>query len=483
MPKSRKRRRNADGGGVESEVAGLALGAHDSRVGAPMEVTLAGGAGSDTLRVPKWVWRKFTSSARSDGLELAHWEKEAAVRDDYIFAEICAKTAEVVQYTDDEYDRFCPSDSWTKPMTDELIAMAKRYGCRWHVVADRFPYEKSLEEIKDRYYTVARNIAAAYCSVLAQRGSTSALALASKVPIIDKPFNREYEEKRKSQANAVYFASNKITNEQAFLRRKLVEYGLAKPKPGRASASASSATPEGKASSSRNSALKRVAARKAREAFRAKLLEHLEALRAAPAAEAGAEAAPAASSSSAAEAAPATASATSAASEASTAATAAAMALGDDGEVPAAKKAKRALTLTESIDATKRVLEFSRPKSSRATQRLLGKVLTRMSGIAATEEPFPRHSVVLRSRMIKATTNWSPSSVPSQTVTQVNSFLEEIGLAEPLATSKVNQVYRDVRAQAMVLAELVAATSAMAADVEVLRKQVLERGLELPKVE
>lgn len=34
----------------------------------------------------KWLWQKFTSSARSDQLELFHWQKSTVVLDDYHFA-------------------------------------------------------------------------------------------------------------------------------------------------------------------------------------------------------------------------------------------------------------------------------------------------------------------------------------------------------------------------------------------------------------
>ena len=34
----------------------------------------------------KWLWQKFTSSARSDKLELHHWQKSTVVLDDYHFA-------------------------------------------------------------------------------------------------------------------------------------------------------------------------------------------------------------------------------------------------------------------------------------------------------------------------------------------------------------------------------------------------------------
>jgi hypothetical protein len=34
----------------------------------------------------KWLWQKFTNSARSDQLELFHWQKSTVVLDDYHFA-------------------------------------------------------------------------------------------------------------------------------------------------------------------------------------------------------------------------------------------------------------------------------------------------------------------------------------------------------------------------------------------------------------
>ena len=34
----------------------------------------------------KWLWQKFTSSARADKLELYHWQKSTVVLEDYHFA-------------------------------------------------------------------------------------------------------------------------------------------------------------------------------------------------------------------------------------------------------------------------------------------------------------------------------------------------------------------------------------------------------------
>lgn len=55
-------------------------------------------------RVSRWVWRSFTSSARTDGLELSHWVQATDKATDYKFARF-NKGAKVPVYTDDEYEQ------------------------------------------------------------------------------------------------------------------------------------------------------------------------------------------------------------------------------------------------------------------------------------------------------------------------------------------------------------------------------------------
>lgn len=42
---------------------------------------------------------------------------------------------------------------WTKEETDQLFDLCQRFDLRFIVVADRFPSSRTVEELKDRYYS------------------------------------------------------------------------------------------------------------------------------------------------------------------------------------------------------------------------------------------------------------------------------------------------------------------------------------------
>lgn len=52
--------------------------------------------------------------------------------------------------------------NWTKEETDELFELIKQFDLRFIVVADRFEGNsatpKSMEDMKDRYYTISRKL-------------------------------------------------------------------------------------------------------------------------------------------------------------------------------------------------------------------------------------------------------------------------------------------------------------------------------------
>lgn len=49
---------------------------------------------------------------------------------------------------------------WTREDTDQLFQLAKVYDLRFIVIADRWesPNEKSVDQLKDRYYAVCRSL-------------------------------------------------------------------------------------------------------------------------------------------------------------------------------------------------------------------------------------------------------------------------------------------------------------------------------------
>lgn len=42
---------------------------------------------------------------------------------------------------------------WTKEETDQLFELCERFDLRFTIIADRFPLSRTVEELKDRYYS------------------------------------------------------------------------------------------------------------------------------------------------------------------------------------------------------------------------------------------------------------------------------------------------------------------------------------------
>jgi hypothetical protein len=131
----------------------------------------------------RWLWTEFGNSARADGVQLKHWQRAANVSLDYAFSRFNRKTA-VVHYSGDEYAQaVVPQDgasavpgaaappaaaqpelpqspAWSKEETDVLFSMCDEFNLRWYVIEDRWPLtpRRSVAELKDRYYGVARAV-------------------------------------------------------------------------------------------------------------------------------------------------------------------------------------------------------------------------------------------------------------------------------------------------------------------------------------
>ncbi|KAJ2361121.1 swr complex subunit, partial [Coemansia sp. RSA 2611] len=119
-------------------------------------------------KAERWVWRGFKSSARGDELVLHHWARASEKYTDYYYAQFNAKTA-ACTYSDDEYDACIgPLDSgWTRAETDYLVRLCAQLDLRFLVIHDRYythadcPHAamaggRTLEDLKERYYSVAR---------------------------------------------------------------------------------------------------------------------------------------------------------------------------------------------------------------------------------------------------------------------------------------------------------------------------------------
>ncbi|KAJ4954687.1 hypothetical protein NE237_011470 [Protea cynaroides] len=143
-----------------------------------------------------WRWLPFTSSARTDNLLLYHWVRVVngvPPTGDYSFAKY-NKSVDIVKYTDEEYDKYLTDPMWTKTETDQLFDLCERFDLRFIVIADKFPSSRTVEELKDRYYTVSREI-------LIARASSSADVAGN--PLVKEPYNVAQEIERKRSLSMV----------------------------------------------------------------------------------------------------------------------------------------------------------------------------------------------------------------------------------------------------------------------------------------
>lgn len=150
-----------------------------------------------------YEWRPFTNPSRSDDLQLSHWVKcytsvandtktIPAEQDGYPFAKY-NKRPNVLRYNDEEWKSLVKPDAdWTKEETDYLLDLIETLDMRWFAVADRYKFntkERSVEDIKGRYYDVARQL------MIGREGGTTGIA---NHVLIKHPFDAQHERRRKA---------------------------------------------------------------------------------------------------------------------------------------------------------------------------------------------------------------------------------------------------------------------------------------------
>ncbi|KAL2621131.1 hypothetical protein R1flu_001336 [Riccia fluitans] len=189
----------------------------------------------------KMGWRMvpFTSSARVDNLALHHWERlllekeascdcditnggegpgtwtsptdldhdgrsrpfpqratyriAAAPPRDYLYAKF-NKKVEVIRYTDKEYAAHLVDDTWTKEETDALFDLCEQFDLRFIIIADRFPTCRTVEELRNRYYSSAKLI------LEKRSGSDDEIA---NHPLVTTAYDYNYEVRRKNALGIV----------------------------------------------------------------------------------------------------------------------------------------------------------------------------------------------------------------------------------------------------------------------------------------
>lgn len=161
--------------------------------------------------VVPWRWREFSNPGRNDGAKLFHWAKKHD-SDDYYFAQY-NKTMKIDVYTDAEYTEHMTDPEWTKEQTDELIDLAKRFDTRFIVMADRFSADKSVEEIKARYYFIAQKL-------LEIRPEYTDDEIC-KMPLARFKYDKEYEINRKNQLKQILSRTVREMAEEHMLLQEL----------------------------------------------------------------------------------------------------------------------------------------------------------------------------------------------------------------------------------------------------------------------
>ncbi|GBB87898.1 hypothetical protein RclHR1_01440013 [Rhizophagus clarus] len=110
--------------------------------------------------VGKWISTKYINPARNDDLMLSHWVKENTEEEAINFAEY-NKTVDVLEYTEEEYEKYLKDRDWDKDETDYLFDLCRKYDIRWTIIHDRYDWKdknRTMEDLRDRYYSVNKKI-------------------------------------------------------------------------------------------------------------------------------------------------------------------------------------------------------------------------------------------------------------------------------------------------------------------------------------
>lgn len=146
-----------------------------------------------------WEWRKFTNSARSDGLELGHWVKRNDNAIDYSFARF-NKKVKVLRFTDAEYDAHLVSTVWSKEQTSLLFDLCQQFDLRWPIIHDRFTVNEqmTIEDLKQRFYKVCSTLLAA------RSAQPDADVEYSEHPLAKFKYDVKHEKERKAEYERLY---------------------------------------------------------------------------------------------------------------------------------------------------------------------------------------------------------------------------------------------------------------------------------------
>lgn len=158
-----------------------------------------------------WIWTPFLNPARKDHLQLCHWRRITDPNEqpkEYQFAKLNVRIdTHIPKYDDREYNQFLICDQWTKEETDYLMEMCTRFDLRFGVIHDRwdrkrFPVERTIEDLKERYYFAYNQLAKARAFV---------------EPPKFKEYDAQHERKRKQQLSNLYNRTKEQIEEETYL--------------------------------------------------------------------------------------------------------------------------------------------------------------------------------------------------------------------------------------------------------------------------
>lgn len=146
----------------------------------------------------RWLWTAFLNPARKDHLQLFHWRRVTDPNEppkEYQFAKYNVKIeTHIPKYDEKDYNTYLICDQWTKEETDYLLDMCTKFDLRFIVINDRwdkkrFTTERTVEDLKERYYYVYNQLAKARCFM---------------DPPKLKEYDSQHERKRKQQLLNLY---------------------------------------------------------------------------------------------------------------------------------------------------------------------------------------------------------------------------------------------------------------------------------------
>ena len=177
-------------------------------------------------------------------LSLRHWTRVSGLAPDadaaeYPFARF-NKRLKTLMYTEEEYARClarlqpdAPSEPWSRDETDLLFRLCERFDLDFVVIADRWPGRpasagaapaarpRTVNELKDRYYTLVRRI----MEYRAKTGAPPPRGPLQKhcQAILANAYDVEYENRRKAQLERQYRRSNAEVREEERVSRQAQE--------------------------------------------------------------------------------------------------------------------------------------------------------------------------------------------------------------------------------------------------------------------